>query len=196
MQNEMPTPVDHGVLSATGTVAAEAGSSGLKGMLGGALALPVITGGLFGLTALYWNVSTLLAGATAVGSTMTAGAIATGALSAVGWAAVFTGIGAVVSLAAITTVIPAIAGLGAIFGLAKGASRGAGRVSQEQGAANTLQAQVSAMQAQAMAMNAAPVDARPKYNFPPQGDMMNPAGSSISNVQRDGVIADRGLQLA
>lgn len=206
MQNEMPNPVNHGVLSTTGTVAAEAGAGGLKGMLGGAVAIPAFIGAGAGIWALYSGVTTVLAAAAAVpagavgaaAAAATAGAITTGILGAIGTAALWTlGTTAVVAIGGtFLGIIPAIAGLGAIFGLAKGASNGASRVSQEQGAANQMSAQISAMQAQAAMAMSAPVPEN-KYNLPPRTSSLNAGGTTISDVQYDGRVGgERALQLA
>lgn len=203
MAQDQIAPVNHGVLSGTGTVAAEAGASGLRGMLKGAAIPPAIAAVVAGGISLYTGVTGVIAAAAAVpaGATGAAAAAATfsgvtlGLLGAVSTAAIWAAGFAVVGLLA----VPVFAGLGSIFGLASGAKRGVDKVSQERGAANELQAQVAAYQAQAQAMafNAANENAPAnKYNFPPQGAPMNPAGTVVGGVQRDGMVNGQQLQLA
>lgn len=158
MDNRNVAPVNHGILSSTGTIA------------GGA------AGGFIKQGAIWYAGTTLLvAGAGIVAGIMTGGLLGV----AIGAAGIFTG-GWVAG--------PFVAAIAAGFGGLGGALKGNDRVRAEQGAANELQAQKEIYQAQIIAQNNAKT-----YNFPPQGSAMNPAGTTISAMQPQGLVD--GLQL-
>ena len=173
-------PVNHGVLSTTGTVAIGTAGGAIKstlkvalwcigiGVVVGVLAatgvLPIASMASGGVASAFWGTMLKVVAGTVVGG----------------------GLGAVVAAG--------LAPFAATFGAGKGALNASHRVSQEKGAANVLQAQVSAYQAQAQA--AAANDN--KYNFPAQGSPMNPAMASIQadSAQGFGPVAGQGLQRA
>ena len=164
MDNRNVAPVNHGILSSTGTIAG--------GAVGGAITN---------------------------GASWYAGTVATLAvLGGVASAVVFPGlvvpflIGGIVSgIAAGFTAGPFVGAIATAFGGIGGALQGNERVKAEQGAANELQAQKEIYQAQVIAQNNAKT-----YNFPPQGSAMNPAGTTISAMQPQGLVAGQQLQLA
>ena len=93
-----------------------------------------------------------------------------------------------------------VGGVGALFGGLKGGSNAAGRVREERGAANMLDAQLSAYQAQAQAMQQATTIYAPSAannnSFP--ASTMNQAGSHIQadTAQNLGTINGLALQRA
>lgn len=170
-QNEYIAPVDHGVLSATGSVGV--------GALGGAAKS-------FGKTML-WSIGLCAAAGAAIAATLASG----GTLGGFTWpviAGTLGGLGGAVVGLFPGSFIGAFTGL---FGGGTGAVEASQRVSQEKGLAKSMQMQMAAYQAQAMAASN-----DNKYNFPPQGSAMNPAMSQIdaSSVDRSGTMV--GQQLA
>lgn len=172
MSNEYNVaPVDHGFFSATGSVA--------LGTAGGALKS-------IGKTAL-WCIGI----GAAIGLLASFGVfgVAAGASSFAIPAGFWSGVGSTVLGALGGGVVAAgLAPLAGLFGAGKGAIQSHERVSMETGAARSMDMQLAAYQA--MAAN------NSKYNFPPQGSAMNPAGTMVSAMQNDGVMNSQQLQRA
>jgi hypothetical protein len=178
MEQQNIAPVDHGVLSATGSV--------VGGTVGGALSS-------VGKTALYtiggFMLFGLLVGTGAVGGALALfGTGAGSVLSTVGYTLGFGAIGAAASV-----VFAPLAGL---IGGSKGAEHAIGRVSAEKGASNVVQAQLEAYRAQAQAETLAASNDNNRYNFPPQGSALNPAGAVVNSMQADGRVNGMQLQRA
>lgn len=172
MQNEYAAPVDHGVLSATGAVAAGTVGGGLKS----------------GFKTALWTIGGFATVGLLIGTGILPGLLALGGATAGVWPVIGYTLGGAALGAALS---PFTGTLGAMFGAGKGALNAAQRVSDEKGASQAMQAQVAVYQAQAMAASN-----DNKYNFPPQGSAMNPAGTTIGSIQRDGVMAGQQLQRA
>lgn len=164
MEQQNVAPVDHGLFSATGSVAAGAVGGGIK----------------TGFKAFAWSVGicamvgVLLATGVlpvAVGATELAGTF----WPFLGKIALGAGIGGAVGI------IPGVltGGIGSVIGAVTGAGHASNRVSQEKGAANVVKAQVAAYQAQAQAEAIAASAPAAKYDFPPQGAPMNQAGTKL-----------------
>ncbi len=185
MDNNYVAPVDHGVLSTTGSVAIGSAAQGVKAaantwgvttvttaVIGGALGALVI-GGIAALTPIGFVGVAILGGLGALGGAA-AGGITGG-----------------------TTIAPFLAAIGGAFGLAKGGVDAFDQVKAEKGAANVMQAQVAAYKAQAQAQAYAAANDN-KYNFPAHGSAMNPALASIQadSAQAMGSVAAQGLQRA
>ena len=170
MDNMNVAPIDHGVLSTTGSVAAGAVGSGIKnGAIG-------------------WGIGT-------IGSALIGGLI-----GAFGFGAILTSwpvlLGVVAGgLIGSTIVGPFIGAIGASVGAVTGSAHALNQVKAEKGAASVLQAQVAAYQAQTQAY--APANDN-KYSLPEQGSAMNPASASIQadGAQTFGPINAQGLQRA
>lgn len=170
--NEYIAPVDHGVLSATGSVvggtAVGAVKNGVKTYLYTALTCALI-GGVFAVAA------PLAAGS----------ALASAFSSFVGWGLVSGLVGAVV-------VAPFTSVLGGLFGGAKGGIESAERVRAEKGAANMLEAQVQVARSQAPYI----ANDNRNYGLPAQGTNFNQAGSMVSGIQPEGRMSGVELQRA
>lgn len=174
--NDYVAPVNHGVLSATGSVALGAAGGAAKSI--GKTLLWTI--GALALVGFLWGSGLLAMGAALLPESVVA---AGGGFSAAGGLGVGTLLGIIG--------IPVGAFFGAftgLFGAGKGAVDAHERVSQERGAAQALEAQVAVYQAQANDNN--------KYNFAAQGSPMNPAGTTISAMQTDGRVNGQQLQRA
>lgn len=179
MDNMNVAPINHGVVSATGTVAAGTAGGFIKGGLK-TMAWFILVGGVVGALAM---TGILPLGGLFVGSAAAGGAIAS-TLGFLGNAALGTVLGgAVASLIAIP-----FGGISAALGALKGGSHAYQQVKLEQGAANVMQAQVAAYQAQAIAASN-----DNKYNLPAQGTRFNQADTNISAMQADGRV--NGVQL-
>jgi hypothetical protein len=215
------SPVKHGYLSAAGTTVGETAKGTAKGMLFGApLAVGLLAGGIAGGIEL---ISTLSASAAAlagtagtsatvmgvsVGTAATAGSLGTalgilgsGLLATVGvalsWGIPFLAVGALLTYNPVTG--PFMMGIGALVGGAFGFSKGTNKVSQEQGAAATLDANISAMQAQAITMQAqaqAQMAAARNTGFAAAGSPMNPASAKINADSAEYAGSINGAQLA
>jgi hypothetical protein len=163
--NEYVAPVDHGVLSSTGSVAVGTAGGILKSV--GKMALWTV--GICSLIGAAIGVSLATGGAGFLAGPIAAGfggallGVIPGAL-----AAVF------------------LSGPTAMVGAGKGASNAYERVSMEKGMAHSMQMQVQA----ARAMN----DNR-KYDFPQQGSPMNQASSNVqaSSIESLGQMAGQNL---
>ena len=181
--NEYVTPVNHGVLSATGNVAV--------GTVGGAAkAVGKTTAWMMGLN-------------------VVAGALAGIALSAIGAAvitgsvaAAFTGLpllltGGVAVAGASSGVVSGLvesaflAPIAALIGGGKGATQTLERVSQERAAAKMVDLQIETMRSK-------PASNDNRYNFAAQGSPMNPAMTSIQadTAQSLGTVNGQQLQRA
>lgn len=168
MANEEIAPVKHGMLSTAGTTAAETAKGGLYGALKGVGIAAAIAAGVVGGGAL----------------------LISGSLAAAAW---FAGGAALVSLVA----APYTAGAGLLFGGVTGASRGLRTVSQEHGAATSMEMQIEAMKAQSQAM-AAEAQMNRNYGMPSQGSTYNQAASKIdaSTINHAGMAAGPDLSAA
>ncbi len=196
MNNDNITPINHNAFTATSTVAAEAGKSGIKKMLATGVLSPfastllgaVAGAAMFGLAAFTVGALFIPVGA------VTLGGVAGAALTAAGFGA---SIGGFSGLVGGTFFAPLIAGFGGLFGLVGGTSRGISKISQEQSAANVMAAQLSAYQAQAMNV-APPAPTVNKYDFPAQGSAFNQASSTINagSLSNEGPLNAAGLQRA
>lgn len=171
--NDYVAPVDHGVLSATGSVA--------LGTAGGAVKS-------FGKTML-WSIGICAAAGAILAATFASGGTL-GVISGPLLAGLGGGIGG-----AILGLIPGsfLGPITGLFGAGKGALETHQRVSQEKGLAQSMKMQVAAYQAQAMAANN-----DNKYNFPAQGSAMNPASTRImADLAQDmGTLQGQQLQRA
>lgn len=182
MDNMNVAPINHGVVSATGTVAAGTAGGFVKS----------------GLKTMAWFIGIgAVVGALAMTGLLPLGAIFTGSAGAGGAIASTLGFlgnaalggllgGTVASLVSIP-----FGGIGAAFGALKGGSHAYRQVKLEQGAANAMQAQVAVYQAQAIAASN-----DNKYNFPAQGTQFNQAGSTVNAMQADGRVDGMQLQRA
>lgn len=172
MEQQNVTPVNHGVLSSTGTVAIGTAGGAAKG------AVKAGAGWIVGLTVL--------------GSIVGAGifTLATGGVGGLLPAIMF---GATGGLVTGIFSSPFAGVIGAAVGGVMGAGKSVRQVSAEKGAANTVKAQVAVYQAQAEAMAASNDN---KYQFPPQGSRMNQAGSTVNAMQADGRVDAMQLQRA
>lgn len=180
-QQQTVAPVDHGVLSSTGTVAvgtasgifSSVGKTALYTIGGFALVGFLVGTGVFG--AAFGLLAPVL------GSS--AGGVASTIFYTLGFGAL--GVGA-------SVVAAPVAGL---IGGSKGAMHSINRVSAEKGAANAVQAQVAAYkaQAQAEAAIASANAASAKYNFPAQGDAMNPASTKLFAANDNAYANDNAL---
>lgn len=180
-QQQTVAPVDHGVLSSTGAVVTGTAtgifsSVGKTAMytIGGFALLGLLVGSGF-LPAAFGLLAPILGpSAGSVGSTI---------LYTLGFGAL--GVGA-------SVVAAPVAGL---IGGSKGATNAVHRVSAEKGAANAVQAQVAAYkaQAQAEAAIASANAASAKYNFPAQGDAMNPASTKLFAANDNAYANDNAL---
>ncbi|MDX2094665.1 MAG: hypothetical protein SFW64_01805 [Alphaproteobacteria bacterium] len=178
--NDYVAPVNHGVLSSTGSVVLGAAGGAAKSI--GKMALWTIgIGMVVGVLAFTGPLGAMIA---SVSSSVGTGSILLGALKVAGGLLVGGGAGALV-----TTVFSPLVGL---VGAGNGATKAHERVSQERGAAHALEAQVAAYQYQAMAQ----ANDNNKYNFAAQGSPMNPAGTTISAMQADGRVEGQQLQRA
>lgn len=185
--NDYIAPVDHGFLSATGSVAV--------GALGGA-AKSVAK------TSIVWTGISVLAGVVlAVG--VPALLLGTGGIAAVFGAAPVLSTIATLGLATVGAVGGAVSGVAesaflapiiGLFGAGKGASKASERVSLERGAAKQMEAQIAMYQAAAMAQ----ANDNNKYNFPRAGMSMNAAAPTIQadSVQNLGPVNGQQLQRA
>ena len=174
MEQQNVAPVNHGVLSSTGTVAIGTAGGAAKG------AVKAGAGWIVGLTVL--------------GSIVGAGifTLATGGVGGLLPAIMFGATGGLV-----TGVLssPFAGVIGAAVGGIMGAGKSVRQVSAEKGAANTVQAQVAVYQAQAQAEAMAASNDN-KYQFPPHGSRMNQAGSTVNAMQADGRVDAMQLQRA
>ncbi len=175
MENDNATPVNHGLLSSTGTVATSSIGGGISA--GAKTALYTIAGfAAFGFLVSFGPVASLLS----LG----------GGGGVFGTVAYTLGFGALgVGASFITTP------LAAAFGFGKGAVDGSRRVAQEKGAAKAVDAQMQFIQAQSQMQGMAPVNDN-RYNFPAQGTRLNQAGTTVNAMQADGRVAGQQLQLA
>ena len=210
MQNEPITPIDHGFISGSATTIAESGKGGFRSALKGAF---IGAAAFFG----FWTGGGATVGAI-VGVAVAGIALATGffvpATLGAGLLAFAGGVGVCAlaggAVGAIPGVISAITGafagtaIGVVIGLGGGALQGFNKVGQEKGAAQAVQAQLEAYKASLDAAAKTPKTACAandnKYGFPPQGDAMNQAPTSIKvgaeNAQLQGAVAAPELQRA
>lgn len=177
MEQQNVAPVDHGLFSATGNVAL--GTAGGAASSMGKTALYAIGGFAF---------LGFLVGTGALGGALALfGSGAGSVLSTIGYTL---GFGAFLGVPAALVAAP----LAGLVGGGKGAVHATHRVSAEKGAANAVQAQVAAYQAQAqaeaIAASAAPTA---KYDFPPQGAPMNPAGTKLFAANDNAYANDNAL---
>lgn len=174
MEQQNVAPVNHGVLSSTGSVAIGTAGGAAKG------AVKAGAGWIVGLTVL--------------GSIAGAGifTLATGGVGGVFAAMIYGAVGG--SIAGILS-SPFAGVIGAAVGGLMGAGKSVRQVSAEKGAANTVQAQVAVYQAQAQAEAMAASNDN-KHQFPPQGTRMNQAGSTVNAMQADGRVDGMQLQRA
>ncbi len=171
-------PVDHGVLSATGSVGV--GTAGGAAKAFGKTMLWVVAGaatlGFLYFGGFFAAAGTLLGGFTTAYPTV--GALWT---AAVGQTGVLGGV-----LGAIGMAIPGLAAgaftgaFSGLYGAGKGALEASQRVSQEKGLAKSMQMQMAAYQSMAASNDN-------KYNFPPQGSAMNPASTRIMAEEAQGL---------
>ncbi len=193
-------PVNHGALSATASTTAGAVGGAFKGAASGLLKGIIVMAAIGGVIGLVWGLGS--AGLLAFASEKAVEAVVMPAIvGQLGHVALVSGLcalaGGAIGAAAGYITVP----VGGLIGMFKGASNASERVSNERSAAMQMQAQVEAYKAQAMAeaMQTAPYAPAAndnKYNFPPQGSTMNPAGTTLSSVQRDGALAGQQLQRA
>ncbi len=184
------TPVKHTSMSAFGTTAAGTAGGAIKGGLGAAGA---------------WVLGATIIGGLAAAALFTVlfGGPASLAFLAPVVHAVFSPLGLTVAAGAVGGAVLGLGsswlpgGLGAIFGGFSGGAKAAGRVSQENAAAQQAEAQIAAAQMQYAA--AAPA-AQVNVGYPAQGSRFNEAGSSIqadsaayagkmNNVSREAALA-------
>lgn len=182
MEQQNVAPVNHGVLSSTGTVALGTVGGGIKSMAKTVL----------------WCVGIgAVIGVLAATGILPFAAVTTGSLAAGFWSTVGNVVlGSVIGGGAgalLSTVAAPVAGL---IGAGKGAMRSTNRVSQEKGAAKAIEAQVAVYQAQAQAEAMAASNDNNKYQFPPKGAPMNQAGSTVNAMQADGRVDGMQLQRA
>jgi hypothetical protein len=182
MEQQNVAPVDHGILSTTGTVAAGAVGGGLKS----------------GIKAFAWTVGIFavvgILAATGVLPVMvevgTAGAAGT-FWPLIGKIMLGAGVGGAIGI------LPGIftGTIGSTIGAVKGAGQASNRVSQEKGAAKVVDAQVEAYKAQAQAeAMAAAASAQAPVPFPPQGVPMNPASTKLFAANDNAYANDNGLE--
>lgn len=173
--NETIVPVHHSALSGLGsTVAGTAVGAAKSGIMGF-----LITAG--------------------VGLAVAVGGIALSFSALPIAAALITSVASVGMGVGVTALGGGVATISGIFGGFNGGARAAGRVRQEQGAANALDTQLALFQAQQVAVAQQPVTyQQPNPGFPVQGAPMNPAQKTIlaASAANDGPITGRQLQRA
>ncbi len=173
-------PVNHGVMSTTGSVALGTAGGALKSVGKVAMWCIGIGAALGVMASLGWLGS--IVGALTLDGAITGGiSIGKVLLGLVGGAAVGTGAAALLS-------VPS-----AVIGASKGAAQSHERVMAEKGAAHQMQAELQVARYQAMAASN-----DNKYNLPEQGAAMNMAMPKIeaSSIERSGTLAEQQLQRA
>jgi len=174
-------PVNHGVLSATGSVAVGAAGGALKSF---GKTMLWVAGGIAAVTFL------AAGGFFAAGGALVSGA---GLAAAAGNISVGTGLLSGL-LSGLFVGVPVAAFTGAfsgIFGAGKGALEAKERVSMEKGTARAMEMQLAAYQSMAAANEKT-------YNLPAQGTRYNAAPSQInaSSVNRTGTMVEQQLARA
>lgn len=168
--NDYVAPIDHGALSATGSVAVGTAGGAVKSI---------------GKTALWCIAIGAAVGLTGGLGLLSGLAAESGAGLVIGAKAIF---GALAGALGGGVVAAGLAPIVGAVGAGKGAMDSHKRVNMERGAAREMQAQLSAYRAVAAS--------QPAYNpYPQQGTQYNPAGNCIAGIQNDGTIVGRQRQL-
>lgn len=173
MQTDYVAPVNHGVLSATGNVAAGTVGGALKTGLGAAalwIGALTVLGVAVGVTVATGGLSAIL-GSAAAGTAAGTGLIGF-VTSPLTWGVLLGGLGGA-AVGVGTSWLPG--GIGVIAGGVKGASKASGQVHSERMAAMQMQAEIDLAKTQSDAVAPTPARTAPNYNFPEQGTPMNPA---------------------